>query len=105
MLSNQSQIVTSDFGANIDRFDPTYREHLTQINEDSVCNSSKYVSLTPSEMATETFSESSFNIQLEKSYNMKEEDVHDDPEPKLARLSDTAVMDMQGLSENINKKP
>ena len=68
-------------------------------------NSSKYISLTPSEMATETLSESSFNLKLEKSYNMKEEDVHDEPEPKLNRLSDTAVMDMKGINENINKKP
>ena len=55
-------------------------------------------------MVTDTLSETSFISKLEQSYK-NEENVRDDPEPKLARMSDTAVMDMKGIHENINRKP
>ena len=53
-------------------------------------------------MRTETLSETSF-IQKLQGTNKKEEDVNDDPEPKLARMSETSIIDYKGMAEN-NKK-
>ena len=53
-------------------------------------------------MRTETLSETSFIQKLQGS-NKKEEDVNDDPEPKLARMSETSIIDYKGIAEN-NKK-
>ena len=103
MLSTKKQNYISEFDSNA-IVNPARMADLTMINEDSNLTSSKYNSLTPSEMITETLSDTSFNLKLDQSYR-KEEDVNDDPEPKLARLSDTAVMDMKGIIENINRKP
>ena len=81
---------------------PDHCIDLTQINEDSLPTSNNY---TPSEMRTETLSEASFIKKLQGTNQKKEEDVHDDPEPKLARMSETAIVDFKGTGESVGKKP
>ena len=56
-------------------------------------------------MRTETLSEVSFVKNLHAANQKKEEDVNDDPEPKLARMSETAIVDFKGTGDGVGKKP